>query len=114
MQFLNRLFGKKKPPTESTPPVGEPMTTAKVDFSFRIYWTKMTRTWSSAQRDAARQQVLPITEQADFDRNLIAKQYTVHLADIPENQHSGASLMALLDVLAALDAAEETEEQNNG
>jgi len=108
MNILKRLFGQadEQQPTRRQP---EKMTVPKVDFSFRVYWTKMTRTWSAARRDAARQQALAITTRPDFDQNLIDKRYELVLEGIPEEKHSGASLMALLEVLAALDAVEESE-----
>ena len=101
MQFFRRL---------TAAPKAQAMTTPKVDFSFRIYWTKMSRKWSAARRAEVRGQVRAITEAADFDRNLIEKRYDLPLNDIPEIRHSGASLMALLDVLDALDAVEASEE----
>lgn len=97
-----------KPPK----PQAEAMTTPKVDFSFRIYWTKMSRKWSAARRAEVRAQVQAITSGTEFDRNLIEKRYALPLAEVPETTHSGASLMALLDVLDALDAVE-AKEQNN-
>jgi hypothetical protein len=93
-------------------PQAEAMTTPKVDFSFRIYWTKMSRKWSAARRAEVRAQVQTITTDADFDRNLIEKRYDLPLADVPESTHSGASLMALLDVLDALDTLEAKEKDN--
>jgi hypothetical protein len=88
----------------------EAMTTPKVDFSFRIYWTKMTRRWLAPRRAEVRGMVRAITDAPEFDRNLIEKRYELPLNDIPETTHSGASLMALLDVLDALDAVEASEE----
>ena len=93
-------------------PQGEAMTTPKVDFSFRIYWTKMTRKWPAEHRADVRAQVQQITNGEDFDRNLIEKCYALPLDDIPEATHSGASLMALLDVLDALDAIEANEQED--
>ena len=111
MPFLNKWFHqwRSKENKEIPVPRAEAMTTPEVDFSFRIYWTKMTRKWSAEQRVSARKQVLVITEAGNFDRNLIEKRYTLPLEDIPEKTHSGASLMALLEVLDALDAIEESE-----
>jgi hypothetical protein len=70
----------------------------------------MTRRWSAERRAEVRGQVRAITDNAAFDRNLIEKRYTLPLDDIPETRHSGASLMALLEVLAALDAIEANEQ----
>jgi hypothetical protein len=108
MNWLRRL--REVTPVEKlTTPIAEAMTAAKVDFSFRIYWTKMTRKWTAERRAQVRQQVLTITQSANFDNNMIEKRYTLPLDDVPEQTHSGASLLALLEVLAALDAVEESE-----
>lgn len=107
--WLSQLENIELPePTPSTRPP-EPMTAPKVGFSFRIYWTKMGRNWSTDRREQVRQAVLAITQASDFDPNLIEKRYTLALDDIPEQTHSGTSLLALLDVLAALDAYAESE-----
>ena len=90
-------------------PKAEPMTESKVDFSFRIYWTKLTRSWDRERREVVRQQVRTTTQAPEFHRNLIDKRYNLPLEDIPEKTHSGASLIALLEVLDALDAIEESE-----
>lgn len=106
--MFERLFGRRdddEPPKKTA----EKMTAPKVDFSFRVYWTKMTLSWPAERRAEVRAMVKAITDDENFDRNLITKQYTLPLDDIPEQTHSGASLMALLDVLAALDKTEESE-----
>jgi len=95
---------------DEEPRRAEPMTASKVDFSFRIYWTKMTRLWATDQRHATRQQVLQITQAPAFTANLIEKRYALSLDGIPEITHSGASLLALLAVLDALDALEKENE----
>lgn len=104
MNRLKRFF-------QPEPPQGEPMTDAKVDFSFGVYWAKMAHHWNSERRAAVRQQVLTLTEAVDFYNNLIEKRYTLPLDDVPEQRHSGASLKALLQVLTALDNLEESEKK---
>lgn len=95
---------------EPSPKKAEPMTANKVDFGFRIYWTKMTLRWDKARRAAVRQQVEQLTQATDFQHNLLEKRYNLELEDIPEKTHSGASLVALLEVLAALDTMEQESE----
>lgn len=109
MNLLKQIFKTGEKVAEIPPPKAEPMTESKVDFSFRIYWTKVTRSWNRARREEVRQQVQTITHAPAFHRNLIDKRYNLPLEEIPEKNHSGASLIALLEVLDALDAIEESE-----
>lgn len=105
-----RSWWQKSSPGEATEARQEAMTPAKVGFNFRVYWTKMLlqRAWTAEERAAVRAQVLDITSKPSFESNLIVKQYALPLAGIPESSHSGASLLALLEVLDALDHIEET------
>jgi hypothetical protein len=107
--WLQRFEAAELPAPAAPPRPPEPMTALKVDFSFRIYWTKMGRNWSATRRQQVRQAALAITQSDQFNPNLIEKRYQLALDDIPEQTHSGASLVALLEVLAALDAFEESE-----
>ncbi len=89
-------------------PIGTPMTEARIDFGFRIYWTKMATTWDMARIRDVRAWVVVVTQQPDFEKNLIERRFRVEGLD--ELAHSGASLLALIEVLNAL----ETHEANNG
>ncbi len=88
----------------------EAMTEQKVDFSFRIYWTKIAREWDLVRIRETQSRVKHITEHPDFQKNLIDRRYRVEGLD--DLAHSGASLLALLDVLDALENSYEGE--NNG
>lgn len=108
---FKRLFKPTK--AEQKPKIRfENLTSAKVDFNFRIYWTKMGLKWSAAQRATIREQVLTVVQASGFDPNLIEKQYQLPLEGIPEVSHSGTSLLALLTVLNALDTVAEESETN--
>ncbi|MBI5931856.1 MAG: hypothetical protein HY862_21280 [Chloroflexi bacterium] len=89
-------------------PIGTPMTEARIDFGFRIYWTKMATKWDMARIRDMRARVIAVTQQPDFEKNLIERRFKVEGLD--ELAHSGASLLALIEVLNAL----ETYEANNG
>ncbi len=94
---------------ESKPiPPGTPLTEARIDFGFRIYWTKMATQWDMARICEMKAQVIAVTQQPDFEKNLIERRFRVEGLD--EQAHSGASLLALIDVLNAL----ETYAANNG
>jgi hypothetical protein len=79
------------------------MTEPKIDFSFRVYWTKISfeQQWDLARIRALRPNVEAVTQQPDFQKNLIDRRYVVEGLD--DLAHSGASLLALLEVLAALE-----------
>ncbi|MFP4321994.1 MAG: hypothetical protein ACLFTK_06030 [Anaerolineales bacterium] len=83
------------------------MTAQRVAFSFRVYWTKLARTWSAEERIHARDQALVLVQAPGFQDNLIEKRHYLALPGVPETHHSGTSLRALLDVLDALDTAEQ-------
>lgn len=104
MNILRQLFGKT--PVEESPK-HEKMTEAKVDFSFRIYWTKIGRAWDLERIRTLQSEVKAVTNQVDFEKNLIDRRYVVSSLD--EQAHSGASLLALLDVLAALAKSKQAE-----
>lgn len=82
-------------------PPGTPMTEARIDFGFRIYWTKMATQWDMVRLREVRKQVLTVTQQPDFEKNLIERRFRVEGLDV--QAHSGASLLALIEVLNALE-----------
>lgn len=103
MDKLWNLFHNKAPESKKS---AELMTASKVDFNFRIYWTKMMLKYPAEKRIEARSKAQAIIQQADFEDNLIEKRYHLPLEGIPEVTHSGASLLALIEVLNALDRME--------
>lgn len=104
MKKLRQLFKSQSP--EPTPK-HEAMTEKKVDFSFRIYWTKIGRVWDMHHIQTLQYAVKSVTSQPDFQKNLIDRRY--HVADLDEQAHSGASLLALLEVLDALAKSKQAE-----
>lgn len=103
IERIRRSLRDAAPPPPRPP---EKMTAEKVEFNFRIYWTKMTISWSAERRATVRQQANAIIQMGDFEDNLIEKRYHLGLEDVPEQMHSGASLLALVEVLNALDSME--------
>lgn len=107
--LFNRFFGKSdEPPSKAIP-----LTEHEVDMSFRIFWTKISREWDGEHIRTTRERVLPITQQPDFQKNLIERRYTIEgLVDGGEHQqHSGASLLALLQVLDTLEHLSAQDEE---
>ncbi len=71
----------------------------RVDYSYTVFWTKNARLWDAAKREAVARQLAELTTSTDFDANFYQRTYT--LAGLA-GAHSGASLLALQKVLAAL------------
>lgn len=103
MNLIRRFFKQGDDNEVSSSAV--PMTEDRIDMSFRIFWTKICRNWPLDQIQDVQQQVRPITQQADFEKNLIERRYSVPgLVEGETHQmHSGASLLALLQVLDTLE-----------
>ena len=99
MNLLQRWLGIKK--DQAKPRQSIPMTEHRVDMSFRIFWTKISHEWDLDRMRDIREQVKNVTQQPNFQKNLIERRYTVEGLD--EQAHSGASLLALIDVLDALE-----------
>ena len=72
-----------------------------VGYTYAVHWTKTARVWDREQRERARLALLHLTRQGDFEATTQERRYIVkEVDDIP---HAGASLIALLGVLDALD-----------
>jgi len=94
--WVTRLW-TRQPPAPMKP------NTPRVDFSYTVYWTKHARQWDAQRRAAVNATLQPILQQAQFEANAYERRYTVPGLD--DQAHSGASLVALHKVLAALDSA---------
>jgi rhamnogalacturonyl hydrolase YesR len=71
----------------------------RVDYSYAVFWTKHARLWDATKREAVARQLAEVITSTDFDANFYQRAYT--LAEV-DGAHSGASLLALQKVLAAL------------
>ncbi len=98
VDFWNRLYQRTMP--EPKPP--EPLSAEKIDTGYRLFWTRTALAWDAARRAAVAQGVQAVIVAPDFENNALERRYTVEGLD--EQAHSGASLLALRDVLRALDA----------
>jgi hypothetical protein len=99
MNLLQRWLGIKQ--DQPKPHQSIPMTEHRVDMSFRIFWTKISTEWDLDRIRHIRKQVQQVTQQANFQKNLVERRYAVE--DLDEQAHSGASLLALIEVLDALE-----------
>ncbi len=99
MNLLNRL--QRRNPPESSP---EPLTRDRIDAGYRLYWTKIALPWDGARRVEMAARVRAVVDAAEFEDNALERRFAIEGLD--EQAHSGASLLALLDVLRALDKFE--------
>lgn len=70
------------------------------EFSYRVFWIRTARDWSSEKRAAARAAVLDLTTRETFVPTLFERSYRLEAVDA--SSHSGVSLLALQAVLEAL------------
>lgn len=84
----------------------EPVGTAGLDqagYSYRVFWMKQARGWDAARRQSVLEATRVVTRADAFESNTFQRRYQVQgLA----GEHSGASLLALIQVLEALNAGE--------
>jgi len=96
-ESLRRLFGR----SDGQP--DEADSTQRIDYSYRVYWTKQTREWDAARRRAVAAEVRAMMESDTFEANAFERRYRL---DGLDDAHSGVSLLALAQVLEALDGTE--------
>lgn len=75
------------------------------DFSYAVYWTKVTREWGVDRRRRIHAEVKATINRPGFVANEFERRYFT--PEIDAKKHSGASLVALERVLASL-AGKET------
>ncbi len=77
---------------------GEP---PRFAYSYSVFWLKTARAWPAQKRQAITAALQRVLGARDFVPTATAKRFTVDGLDEP---YSGASLLALSKVLAALEA----------
>ena len=103
MDFWNRLLDARPGNRPSGPP--EALSARAIDTGNRMYWLKAALAWDEARRVAVAAQVAAVIGAADFQLTDLERRYVV--PDLDEHPHSGASLVALDEVLRALAQAED-------
>ncbi|NDJ84746.1 MAG: hypothetical protein GYB66_02565 [Chloroflexi bacterium] len=98
-KLVGRLLGQKRAPSDSKG--SAPLTSQNVSMSFRIYWTKIARQWDRQRIGDIRRRAREIIDAPEFDANPVERRY--HVDSLDEQAHSGASLVALVEVLEALE-----------
>jgi hypothetical protein len=93
---LKKLFGQ----SDASEMVDE---TQRVSYSYRVFWTRQARTWNADQRRTIRERLNTLMPDAEFETNDFERVYHIEGVD---GEHAGASVLALAQVLEALDAAD--------
>lgn len=70
-----------------------------IDYSYTVFWTKQARAWDAPTRSMLIQNLEALLKSPAFESNPFDRKYTL---DGLDGAHSGASLIALQKVLAAL------------
>jgi hypothetical protein len=71
-----------------------------IDYSYTVFWTKQALVWDANTRSAVAARLSDLVKSPEFKANPFDRKYTLEGLD---DAHSGASLIALKKVLAALD-----------
>lgn len=74
------------------------------DYAYTLYWARQLQGWEAERRAEIASSVEAVVTEPDFRPNEFYRVYSVPGLD--ESAHSGASLLALLNVLAAYERAE--------
>ena len=101
VDFFNRVINWQAP--DPKPP--EPLDADKIDTGYRLFWIKQALTWDAGRRATIAQAVAVVVAAPEFEANALERRFEV--AGLDEQAHSGASVLALVEVLRALDAFED-------
>ena len=100
--FLRRL--RRERPDEPARKGPGPLTEDRILFGYRMNWTRTAMTWDADRRALIAARVDAIIHSSDFEQNALERRFRVEGLD--DQAHSGASLIALADVIRALDKFE--------
>lgn len=94
-EMLRRLLGEGEG-SEAAGQAEQP----SPDYSYRVYWMKTARSWTEGRLDEVREEVQRVVEGEGFEANPFERRY--HVEAVDDEEHAGASLLALLEVIDAL------------
>jgi hypothetical protein len=100
--LLHRLLRRRRAVPAPAPAADPP----RVEYSYRVFWTKQARDWDAARRQEMAVAVAAVVAGAGFEPNDYERRYAV--AGLDDQAHSGQSLLALQRVLRALETAGES------
>lgn len=81
-----------------------PLTEERIRAGYRMYWTTTAYEWTIERRTLIAGQVAAMMARLDFEANALERRFRIEALD--HQAHSGASLLALAEVLRALDTLE--------
>lgn len=84
------------------------LTAERIDAGYHFYWTKVASEWDAERRKQMAVQVAGVIKSPGFENNALERRF--HVPDLDTLAHSGASLLALANVLRALDNFESQDE----
>ena len=105
MDFWRRMMDDDPLP-ERQPP--EPLSDERIAAGYRMFWTKMALGWDAARRQHIAGRLAVVLDAPGFEDNALERRFRV--PDLDEQAHSGASLLALAEVLRALDNFDRAED----
>jgi hypothetical protein len=100
-----RIHWRRWEARQRQPRPPEPLSPEKIEAGYRLYWTKTALTWDMARRAEVAARVAAVIAAPGFENNALERRYAVESLET----HSGASLLALAEVLRALADEDEPE-----
>lgn len=101
LEALRRIIWPERR-REQAPPT--PLTEDRIVAGYRMYWTKVAYAWDPARRALVAELVRGTVAVPEFENTMLERRF--HVDGLDEQAHSGASLLALLEVLRAIESFE--------
>lgn len=86
----------------TTQPAQSETASGRADYAYRVFWMVQARTWDAGRRRLVLSAARGAIASAEFEPNAFERRYRIEGV---EGKHAGASLIALIQVLEALDVA---------
>lgn len=107
--FLRRWLGG--PHDDEAPRSAEPLSEERLTSGYRMNWVRTVLTWDSERRATIAARVDAVIHSSGFENNALERRF--HVEGLDDQAHSGASLLALADVIRALDKFERNNDNQS-
>lgn len=104
--FLKRWWRGRRP--EPRGKYAEPLSGERIVAGYRMSWTRTVAGWDAARRTTIAARVAAVIASSDFENNALERRF--HVEGLDDQAHSGASLLALAEVIRALDKFERSND----